>query len=122
MRVLAMCIVFATLILGAGGVVSRPLAEPAGPEAVSPDPVSVESVQTELDEAVDERGRPEAPPRSCGAARPVAKPIHIDFSHVRPPKGFVSLNRTGYNYRTPGSPPQLIPDSTGAKQPQAVDE
>jgi hypothetical protein len=46
--------------------------------------------------------------------------VEIDMSKFQPPKDFVSLNSRGYNYRQPGDPPQVIPDSTGKQKPEAV--
>lgn len=90
MRVLGVTVVMLALVLGAGGVARRPLADDA----------------------------PSAPPAESaesGTCKPTPQPraVEIDLSKTQPPKDFVSLNTRGYNYRQPGDPPQVIPDSTG---------
>ena len=90
MRVLGVTLVTLALVLGAGGVARRPLAD------TSSDGASAESADSGI-------CKPSPPPRV----------VEIDTSKFEPPKGFVSLNGRGYNYRQPGEPPQIIPDSTG---------
>jgi hypothetical protein len=97
MRVLGVTLVTLALVLGAGGVARRPLADTssAGAPAQGADAGTC---------------KPSPPPRV----------VEIDLSKHQPPPGFVSLNSRGYNYRQPGDPPQIIPDSTGQKRPEGV--
>ncbi len=133
MRFLGMSAVCLSLLFGAGGVVSRPLAQTTGtdPHARSGrDPAQTvpssasqpefRAAQQELDSAVAELSDARAAPKACGARAP-RPPVSIDFSKVQAPTGFVSLNSRGYNYRQPGDPPQFIPDSTRGPQPPKSD-
>ena len=100
MRALGVTLVTLALVLGAGGVVSRPLADTssdAPPAAGTP---------------ADDNG---------GSCKPSPPPhvVEIDLSKYQAPDGFVSLNGRGYNYRQPGEAPVAIPDSTG-KRPVAT--
>jgi hypothetical protein len=114
MRWIGATVVTLALVLGAGGVARRPLAEPSEPAAA---PAGAESADA------SEAAGGVAPPTleaaaggSCRATPP--RGVSIDLSHVTPPEGFVSLNARGYNYRRPGEPPQHIPAAPRTAAPQ----
>ena len=100
MRALGVTLVTLALVLGAGGVARRPLADTNAAPAEGATPA----------ESADTGG-------SCKNLPP-PRVVEIDMSKFQPPKDFVSLNSRGYNYRQPGEPPQVIPDSTGQQKPE----
>jgi hypothetical protein len=112
-------VVMLALVLGAGGVARRPLAEPAAPEASGSEAAALAGVP--IAEATD-ADAPELDASHAGTCRPEPpRSVTIDLSHVTPPEGFVSLNSRGYNYRRPGEPPQVIPTAaTGARANDAA--
>jgi hypothetical protein len=103
MRALGITLVTLALVLGAGGVARRPLADTTAPDATGQTPATPPSAQ-----GATEGG-------TCTG--PAPRSVEIDLTKVEQPKGFVSLNSRGYNYRQPGDPPQLVPDSTGKQRP-----
>ena len=120
MRVLGLMLIVGTFLL-VGGVATRPLAdtEAAPAESTTAEPLRADPAPDSGDPIVDQAlARPMAS-RTCGIPRPM-RTVTIDLTNHEPPPGFVSLNRTGYNYRRQSDPPQIIPDSTGARKPEAV--
>ena len=105
MRAFGVTLVALALVLGAGGVARRPLAD-----TTSPPTTSVPEAATPAPSESTDAGscKPGPPPRV----------VQIDMSKFQAPEGFVSLNSRGYNYRQPGEPPQVIPDSTGQQPPE----
>ena len=95
MRTFGVTLVALTLVLGAGGVARRPLADTAA-----------EGTPAQSGEA--QMCKPSPPPRV----------VEIDLSKHPAPRDFVSLNTRGYGYRQPGDAPQIIPDSTGQQKPE----
>ena len=104
MRTVGVVLVILTLAFGAGGVARRPLAD-TGPGEVAP---AAPPAQNDADAG-----------GSCSAPAPPVS-VQIDLSKSPAPKDFISLNGRGYNYRQPGEPPQIIPDSTGKQKPEGV--
>ena len=104
MRALGVTLVTLALVLGAGGVARRPLADTSSGTAPAP----AESAKPA--ESADTGG-------SCKNLPP-PRVVEIDMAKFPAPKDFVSLNTRGYNYRQPGEAPQVIPDSTGQQKPQ----
>jgi hypothetical protein len=95
MRAFGVTLVTLALVLGAGGVARRPLADTSS-------------------------GGPAADSAEIGTCKPSPPPRVVEIDTSNAPKDFVSLNTRGYNYRQPGDPPQVIPDSTGKQKPEAV--
>lgn len=96
MRAFGVTLVMLALVLGAGGVARRPLADTSS-------------------------GTPPAADRAeIGTCKPSPPPRVVEIDTSNAPKDFVSLNTRGYNYRQPGDPPQIIPDSTGKQRPESV--
>ena len=104
MRALGVTLVTLALVLGAGGVARRPLADTSSDAKAGATPA------TPAEGADGGTCKNLPPPRV----------VEIDMAKVQVPKDFVSLNSRGYNYRQPGDPPQIIPDSTGQQRPQTV--
>ncbi len=108
MRAFGVTLVTLALVLGAGGVARRPLADTSGTPAAGAPPAESAPPADNADAGGSCKNLP--PPRV----------VEIDMGKFQPPKDFVSLNGRGYNYRQPGEPPQIIPDSTGQQKPEAL--
>ncbi len=95
MRAFGVTLVTLALVLGAGGVARRPLADTSS-------------------------GGTLADRQEIGTCKPTPRPRAVEIDTSNAPKDFVSLNTRGYNYRQPGDPPQIIPDSTGKQRPESL--
>jgi len=111
MRTLGCFVVVLTLVLGAGGVATRPLAEEAASAQVAP--TAPADLPAPSEDKISCRA-PTGSPRTPGA-------VAVDVSRlVKSRPGVISLNTRGYNYRNPGDAPVIIPDSTGNSRPEGL--